>query len=149
MKVGMLIGKVKKFEIGWCIPHRVAADNAEGGIGLRLFSLSLTQLQWWNSTFKVDALYFFLLVGILFISTLHCILLLNQYLFELFFELFGWISWIFVGWSSNFYSFCCHDLIKFSLNGFVGAFKTMDNIRWPYKILLSSFLGPFTLRLRK
>ena len=31
MKVGMLIGKVKKFGIGWCIPHRMAADKAEGG----------------------------------------------------------------------------------------------------------------------
>ena len=37
MKVGMLIGKVKKFEIGWCIPHRMAADNAEGGSGLYLY----------------------------------------------------------------------------------------------------------------
>ena len=27
MKVGMLIGKVKKFGIGWCIPNRMAADN--------------------------------------------------------------------------------------------------------------------------
>ena len=34
MKVGMFIGKVKKFGIGWCIPHRMAADNAEGGSGL-------------------------------------------------------------------------------------------------------------------
>ena len=32
MKVGMFIGKVKKFGIGWCIPHRMAADNAEGGL---------------------------------------------------------------------------------------------------------------------
>jgi hypothetical protein len=31
MKVGMLIGKVKKFGIGWCIPHRMAADKAKGG----------------------------------------------------------------------------------------------------------------------
>ena len=30
MKVGMFIGKVKKFGIGWCIPHRVVADNAKG-----------------------------------------------------------------------------------------------------------------------
>ena len=28
MKVGMFIGKVKKFGISWCIPHRMAADNA-------------------------------------------------------------------------------------------------------------------------
>jgi hypothetical protein len=33
MKIGMSIGKVKKFGIGWCVPHRVAADNAEGGSG--------------------------------------------------------------------------------------------------------------------
>ena len=33
MKVGMFIGKVKKFGIGWCIHHRMAADNAEGGSG--------------------------------------------------------------------------------------------------------------------
>ena len=33
MKVGMFIGKVKKFGIGWCIPHRMAADNSEGGSG--------------------------------------------------------------------------------------------------------------------
>ena len=32
MKVGMFIGKVKKYGIGWCIPHRMAADNAEGGL---------------------------------------------------------------------------------------------------------------------
>ena len=31
MKVGMFIRKVKKFGIGWCIPHRMASDNAEGG----------------------------------------------------------------------------------------------------------------------
>jgi hypothetical protein len=31
MKVGIKLGKVKKFGIGWCIPHRVVADNAEGG----------------------------------------------------------------------------------------------------------------------
>ena len=40
MKVGMLIGKVKKFGIGWCIPHRMAADNAEGGVGLNIKSSS-------------------------------------------------------------------------------------------------------------
>ena len=28
----MKLGKVKKFGIGWCIPHRMAADNAEGGL---------------------------------------------------------------------------------------------------------------------
>ena len=28
MKVGIKLGKVKKFGIGWCIPHRVVADNA-------------------------------------------------------------------------------------------------------------------------
>ena len=27
MKVGIKLGKVKKFEIGWCISHRVVADN--------------------------------------------------------------------------------------------------------------------------
>ena len=31
MKVGIKLGKVKKFGIGWCIPHRMAADNAKGG----------------------------------------------------------------------------------------------------------------------
>ena len=31
MKVGIKLGKVKKFGIGWCIPHRVVADNAKGG----------------------------------------------------------------------------------------------------------------------
>ena len=41
MKVGMFIGKVKKFGIGWCIPHRMAADNAEGGgIGLNILLYS-------------------------------------------------------------------------------------------------------------
>ena len=30
MKVGIKLGKGKKFGIGWCIPHRVVADNAEG-----------------------------------------------------------------------------------------------------------------------
>ena len=33
MKVGIKLGKVKKFGIGWCIPHRMVADNAEGGSG--------------------------------------------------------------------------------------------------------------------
>ena len=27
MKVGIKLGKIKKFGIGWCIPHRVVADN--------------------------------------------------------------------------------------------------------------------------
>ena len=27
MKVGIKLVKVKKFGIGWCIPHRVVADN--------------------------------------------------------------------------------------------------------------------------
>ena len=31
MKVGIKLGKVKKFGIGWCIPYRVVADNAKGG----------------------------------------------------------------------------------------------------------------------
>ena len=31
MKVGIKLVKVKKFWIGWCIPHRVVADNAKGG----------------------------------------------------------------------------------------------------------------------
>ena len=31
IKVGIKMGKVKKFGIGWCIPHRVVADNTEGG----------------------------------------------------------------------------------------------------------------------
>ena len=37
MKVGIKLGKVKKFGIGWCIPHIVVADNARGtphGIGV-------------------------------------------------------------------------------------------------------------------
>ena len=33
MKVGIKLGKVRKFGIGWCIHHRMAADNAEGGSG--------------------------------------------------------------------------------------------------------------------
>ena len=31
MEVGMELGKVKKFGIGWCIPHRMAADDATWG----------------------------------------------------------------------------------------------------------------------
>ena len=31
MKVGIKLVKVKKFGIGWCIPHRVVADNAKVG----------------------------------------------------------------------------------------------------------------------
>ena len=31
MKVGIKLGKVKKFGTGWCIPNRVVADNAKGG----------------------------------------------------------------------------------------------------------------------
>ena len=31
MKVGIKLGKVKKFGFGWCIPHRMAAENAEEG----------------------------------------------------------------------------------------------------------------------
>ena len=33
MKVGIKLGKVKKFGIGWCIHYRMAADNAKGGSG--------------------------------------------------------------------------------------------------------------------
>ena len=29
-KVGIKLVKVEKFGIGWCIPHRMVADNAEG-----------------------------------------------------------------------------------------------------------------------
>ena len=36
MKVGIKFGKVKKFGIGWCILHRMAADNADGGSGQTL-----------------------------------------------------------------------------------------------------------------
>ena len=37
MKVGIKLGKVKKFGIGWCIPHRVVADNAPPHrIGLKM-----------------------------------------------------------------------------------------------------------------
>ena len=32
MKVGIKLVKVKKFGIVWCIPHRMVADNAEGGL---------------------------------------------------------------------------------------------------------------------
>ena len=32
MKVGMFIGKVKKFGISWGTPHRMAAYNAKGGL---------------------------------------------------------------------------------------------------------------------
>ena len=32
MKVGIKLVKVKKFVIGWCIPHRGVADNAKGGL---------------------------------------------------------------------------------------------------------------------
>ena len=35
MKVGIKFGKVKKFGIGWCILHRMAADNAKGGVPAR------------------------------------------------------------------------------------------------------------------
>ena len=31
MKGGIKLGKVKKFGIGWCIHHRMAADNAKEG----------------------------------------------------------------------------------------------------------------------
>ena len=31
MKVGIKLGKVKKFGIGWCIPLRGVADNTKGG----------------------------------------------------------------------------------------------------------------------
>ena len=43
MKVGMFIGKDKKFGIGWYIPHRMAADNAKGGSGqtMKLTGLNL------------------------------------------------------------------------------------------------------------
>ena len=33
MKVGLFIGKVEKFGISWCFPHRMAVDNAKGGSG--------------------------------------------------------------------------------------------------------------------
>ena len=31
MKVGIKLGKVKKFGVGWCIPHRMAVGKTEGG----------------------------------------------------------------------------------------------------------------------
>ena len=34
MKVGIKLGKVKKFAIMWCIPQKMATDNAKGGGGL-------------------------------------------------------------------------------------------------------------------
>ena len=30
MKVGIELGGVNKFGISWCIPHRMAVDNAHG-----------------------------------------------------------------------------------------------------------------------
>ena len=32
MKVGIKLGKVKRFGIGWCIPNRMAADNASNRV---------------------------------------------------------------------------------------------------------------------
>ena len=56
MKVGIKIGKVKKFGIGWCILHRMAADNAKGGsvrtpppYGIGLTSFDLEFLSFWIS----------------------------------------------------------------------------------------------------
>ena len=37
MKVWMLLGKAKKFRNDWCIHHRMATDNAEGGGRLQLY----------------------------------------------------------------------------------------------------------------
>ena len=62
MKVGIKLVKVKKFGIGWCIPHRVVAENAEGGfvqtpppphgIGLRvIFDQWPSQDLMWNLKF--------------------------------------------------------------------------------------------------
>ena len=39
----MFIGKVKKFGIGWCIPNRMAADNASNRVkGIE----TLIETQW-------------------------------------------------------------------------------------------------------
>ena len=51
MKAGMSLGKVNKFAISWCILHRMAADNVEGGglpgvIGLTL--LLALEKHWGN-----------------------------------------------------------------------------------------------------
>ena len=47
MKVGIKLGKVKKFGIGWCIFHRMAADNAERGFvqtSPRIYLIGLREL---------------------------------------------------------------------------------------------------------
>jgi hypothetical protein len=54
MKVGMYLGKVKKFGIGWCIPHRMAADNTEGGSGQTPASNRVKQACWFIRDFRVD-----------------------------------------------------------------------------------------------
>ena len=58
MKVGIKIGKVKKFGIGWCILHRMAADNAKGGsvrtppygIGLNWIEINQNYQCAWDSS---------------------------------------------------------------------------------------------------
>ena len=60
MKVGMLIGKVKKFGIGWCIPHRMAADNAEGGVGLNILKAQVQVGKIHDIAFRVIIIHHFL-----------------------------------------------------------------------------------------
>ena len=45
MEVGMELGKVKKFGIGWCIPHRMAADDATWGGSVRPFPPGIIKLK--------------------------------------------------------------------------------------------------------
>ena len=58
MKVGIELGKVKKFGIGWCIPHRMAADNAPASNRVKEVSPFFCQvsmqksIQIWISTNK-------------------------------------------------------------------------------------------------
>ena len=62
MKVGLFIGKVKKFGISWCFPHRMAADNAKGGSGQTPPAPNrvklLSQVQWINGTAVVFLAFF-------------------------------------------------------------------------------------------
>ena len=45
MKVGIKLVKVKKFGIGWCIPHRVVADNtASNRVNQGTFPASIENL---------------------------------------------------------------------------------------------------------
>ena len=56
MTVGMIIGEVKTFGVGWCIPHRLGAGIAKAGGSVRTTSLppKWNRVKTKNAKFQVN-----------------------------------------------------------------------------------------------